>query len=152
MFTVEPSLRIAPFSSSFYVFAGPTISFNVSKEFAYTQLKQPDTHADWSDLRSTVISGQAGVGIDIPVSKKTSETQMTLSPFVSFLTDFGHEPRSVESWSFYTFRPGVAIKLGTGKKPAPVAKAEPVIVAAPNTGSCSGCCKRSTILRTRRLK
>lgn len=128
--TIEPSLRIAPFSSSFYVFAGPTISFNVSKEFAYTQLRQPDTHADWSDLRSTVISGQAGVGIDIPVSKKTSETQMTISPFVSFLTDFGHEPRSVESWSFYTFRAGIAVKLGTGKKPAVVVKAEPIAVAA----------------------
>ncbi len=117
---VEPSLRIAPFASAFYVFAGPTLSINLSKEFMYTQLKQPDTRADWSDIRKTVFSAQAGAGIDIPLSKRTSETQMSLSPFASFQTDFGHEPRSVESWSFYTIRTGIALKFGTGRKPAPV--------------------------------
>jgi len=130
---VEPSLRIAPFSSAFYIFAGPTLSFNVSKEFAYTQLKQPNTHADWSNLRSTAISGQAGAGIDIPVSKKTSQTQMTLSPFASFQTDFGHEPRSVESWSFYTVRAGVAFKLGTVKRSAPVTATIPEPITITNT-------------------
>lgn len=117
---IEPSLRIAPFASAFYVFAGPTLSINLSKEFMYTQLKQPDTRADWSDIRKTVFSAQAGAGIDIPLSKRTSETQMSLSPFASFQTDFGHEPRSVESWSFYTIRTGIALKFGTGRKPAPV--------------------------------
>lgn len=39
---IEPSLRLAPFASSFYLFAGPTVSFNVSKAFTYTQEKQPD--------------------------------------------------------------------------------------------------------------
>ena len=28
---IEPSLRLAPFGSSFYIFAGPTVSFNVTK-------------------------------------------------------------------------------------------------------------------------
>ena len=114
--TIEPSLRLAPFASAFYVFAGPTIAFNVTKTFSYTQLKQPDTKADWSDLRSPVLSAQAGVGIDIPVSKKTSETQMTLSPFASFQTDLGNSPRKVESWSIYTVRAGIAFKFGTGKQ------------------------------------
>jgi len=131
--TVEPSLRIAPFASAFYIFAGPTIAFNVSKTFAYTQFKQPDTRADWSDLRSPVFAAQAGLGIDIPVSKRTSETQMTLSPFASFQTDLINSPRKVESWSVYTIRAGVAFKFGTGKKPAlPVAAvaavAEPTII------------------------
>ncbi|MCW3086949.1 MAG: outer membrane protein OmpA [Sediminibacterium sp.] len=131
---VEPSIRIAPFSSAFYIFAGPTFSVNLSKEFFYTQLKQPDTKADWSDIRKTLFSGQAGAGIDIPLSKPTSETQMTLSPFAAFQTDFGHEPRSVESWSFYTIRAGIALKFGTKKTQAavvpPAIVPEPVVTPA----------------------
>lgn len=124
---IEPSLRIAPFASAFYIFAGPTFSVNLSKEFYYTQLKQPDTKGDWSDINKTVFSGQAGAGIDIPISKKTSETQMTLSPFASFQTDFGHEPRKIESWSFYTVRAGLALKFGT-KKSAVVTVVQPEVI------------------------
>ncbi|MBC7686577.1 MAG: OmpA family protein [Aquabacterium sp.] len=120
--TVEPSLRIAPFSNAFYIFAGPTINFNITKAFLYTQDKQVDKRGDWSDVKKVSLSAQAGAGIDIPVSKKTSPTQVTVSPFVSFLTDFGHEPRSVGSWDFYTIRTGIALKFGTARKgiPAPV--------------------------------
>lgn len=126
---IEPSLRIAPFSNAFYIFAGPTIAFNVAKRFEYTQLRQPDTKADWSELRSTVFAAQAGLGIDIPVSKKTAETQMTLSPFASFQTDMINSPRKIESWSVYTIRAGVALKFGTGKKPTPAAiVTEPTVI------------------------
>jgi outer membrane protein OmpA-like peptidoglycan-associated protein len=128
--TIEPSLRIAPFANAFYIFAGPTLSFNVTKAFTYTQDKQTDIKGDWSDLHKTVFSGQAGLGVDIPLSAKTSATQMTLSPFASFLTDFGHEPRSVESWSFYTIRAGIALKFGTSKKPAPATVTETIIIPA----------------------
>ena len=124
--TVEPSLRIAPFSNAFYIFGGPTLSFNVSKAFTYTQEKQTDTRGDWSDIHKTVFSAQAGAGIDIPVSARTSATQMTVSPFVSFLTDFGHDPRSVESWSLYTVRAGVALKFGTSRKSTAKPVEEPV--------------------------
>jgi len=119
---VEPSLRLAPFASAFYIFAGPTLSFNVSKAFTYTELRQPDTKADWSDIHKIVFSGQAGAGIDIPLSARTSATQMTLSPFASFQTDFGHEPRSVksETWSFYTVRAGIALKFGRARISTPV--------------------------------
>jgi outer membrane protein OmpA-like peptidoglycan-associated protein len=117
--TVEPSLRIAPFASAFYLFAGPTLSFNVSKAFSYTQEKQADTKGDWSNLQSTLFSAQAGAGIDIPVSAASSTTQTTISPFVSFLTDFGHDPRKVESWSVYTVRAGIALKFGRTKKITP---------------------------------
>ena len=116
--TVEPSLRLAPFSNAFYLFAGPTISFNVSKGFTYTQEKQTDKRGDWSDIRSTLFSAQVGAGIDIPVSAKTSATQMTISPFVSFQTDLGQAPRTVESWSIYTVRAGIALKFGKGKVPS----------------------------------
>ena len=117
--TVEPSLRLAPFASAFYIFAGPTLSFNVSKSFSYTQEKQAGTKGEWSDLHSTIFSAQAGAGIDIPVSAASSATQTTISPFVSFLTDFGHDPRKVESWSVYTVRAGIALKFGKTKKSTP---------------------------------
>ncbi|MET0394620.1 MAG: outer membrane beta-barrel protein [Chitinophagaceae bacterium] len=121
--TIEPSLRIAPFSSAFYIFAGPTISFNVAKRFVYKQEKQTDKRGDWSDVNKVVFSGQAGAGIDIPLSARTSATQMTLSPFASFQSDLGQEPRSEGSWSIYTVRAGIALKFGTNRK---TARATPV--------------------------
>ena len=130
---IEPSLRVAPFANSFYIFAGPTISFNVKKDFLYTQDKQEDKTGEWSDVKNTLFSAQAGMGIDIPVSAPASKTQMTVSPFVSFLTDFGHEPRDVESWSNYTVRAGIALKFGTGKKAAAAAVPPEFIDPAPTT-------------------
>jgi outer membrane protein OmpA-like peptidoglycan-associated protein len=129
---IEPSLRLAPFKSAFYVFAGPTIGFNVTKTFEYTQQKQPDTKADWSDLRKTYFAAQAGLGIDIPLSKPVSETQMTLSPFASFQTDLINSPRKVESWSIYTIRTGVALKFGT-KRRAPITNTVTNTVTITNT-------------------
>lgn len=126
--TIEPSLRMAPFSSAFYLFAGPTVNINIAKKFEYSQDKQLDVRGNWSDIKKTGISAQAGAGIDIPISAAGNTTQMTLSPFVSFLTDIGHEPRKVESWAFYTIRAGVALKLGTGKKKPAAA----VVSATPN--------------------
>ncbi|HUR11956.1 MAG TPA: hypothetical protein VM012_11330 [Flavitalea sp.] len=117
---IEPSVRLAPFSSSFYVFAGPVLGFNLAKTFTYIQDKQPDRRAEWSDVRKTVLSAQVGAGIDVPITAPSRSTQMSLSPFLSFQTDIGHEPRSVESWSFYTIRAGVAFKFGKVKKSSPV--------------------------------
>lgn len=112
---VEPSFRLAPFSNAFYLFIGPTFNFNVVKTFSYDQNKQYYIKGDWSALRKTMISAQAGLGIDIPVSKKASATQMTISPFASFQTDLFQAPRTIESWSIYTIRAGIALKFGTGK-------------------------------------
>jgi outer membrane protein OmpA-like peptidoglycan-associated protein len=114
--SIEPSLRIAPFSSAFYIFGGPTIGVNVRKEYTYVQEKQLDKRADLSDVRKTVISAQAGLGVDIPVSQKTSPVQMTLSPFASFQSDLGQAPRTIESWSMYTIRTGIALKFGVQRK------------------------------------
>ncbi|MBC7947789.1 MAG: OmpA family protein [Chitinophagaceae bacterium] len=113
---IEPSLRIAPFASSFYIFAGPTLNFNISKAFTYEQEKQTTKTGSWSDIKKTSISAQAGAGIDIPLSSAGSNMQMNLSPFVSFQTDLGHQPRTTESWSFYTVRAGMALKFGKAKK------------------------------------
>ena len=128
--SIEPSIRVAPFSNAFYVFAGPTIGINISKSFTYTQLKQNDVRDEWSDIRKTMIAAQVGLGIDIPVSKPSSETQMTISPFVSFQTDLLQAPRAVESWAVYTVRAGIALKFGTGKRAA-AAKAETITIVTP---------------------
>lgn len=112
---VEPSFRLAPFSNAFYLFIGPTFNFNVVKTFSYDQNKQYYIKGDWSSLRKTVMAAQAGAGIDIPVSKKSSATQMTVSPFASFQTDMFQSPRTIETWSVYTIRAGIALKFGTGK-------------------------------------
>jgi outer membrane protein OmpA-like peptidoglycan-associated protein len=120
---VEPAVRVAPFASSFYLFAGPVIGFNVANSFSYTQEKQTDKHANWSDIRNAVLSAQAGAGMDIYVSSSGNATQMTVSPFASFQSDFGRNPRTVESWSVYTIRVGVAVKFGRAGKPAVAAVA-----------------------------
>lgn len=131
--SIEPSLRLAPFSNAFYLFAGPTFSFNVAKSYTYKQEKQVDKTADWSAVRNTVISAQAGAGVDIPLSSKAAATQVTLSPFASFITDMGQQPRTIETWSVYTIRAGIALKFGTAKKAAPVAAVnpEPVVITVP---------------------
>ena len=116
-FSIEPSLRIAPFSSGFYLFAGPRVGFNSAKSFTYTRDGNPGvkSQGDWSEMRSTVFSGQIGVGYDVSLTSPEAHTQVNLSPFVSYHPYFGANPRSVESWDVSTLRAGIAIKFGSGK-------------------------------------
>jgi outer membrane protein OmpA-like peptidoglycan-associated protein len=124
--SVEPSLRLAAGKSPLYFFAGPTVSFNINKDFAYTQLKQPNTDAELSNMHKVLLSGQVGAGFDIPLSSAASVTKVSLSPFVSYHPYFGREPRDIESWSVTTVRAGIALKFGMGSK-----KAVKVISIAP---------------------
>ncbi len=110
--TIEPSLRVAPFSNGFYLFIGGAYSYNIDKSFTYTQKEKPDAKGDFSDVRQRIFSGQVGAGFDIPLSSVTNSTQINLSPFVSYHPYFGQEPRSIESWSLSTVRVGVALKFG----------------------------------------
>ena len=131
--SIEPSLRIAPFASRFYVFLGPRVGINITKTFTYKVEERPGHPAqevkdDWSAMRSTVISGQVGVGYDIPLSSPESSTQVDLSPFASFHPYFGQDPRTVENWAVTTVRAGVILKLGH----APVAAVVRTPVAAPD--------------------
>ncbi|MDK9699910.1 MAG: flagellar motor protein MotB [bacterium] len=123
-FTVEPSLRIAPFSSSFYLFLGPRFAMNKGREscklrspwlFTYTEEGKPDTKCEWSDMRETLFSAEVGAGYDIPLSKITDPTQVVISPFVSFHPYFGQNPRTVENWAVTTIRAGAILKLGHAK-------------------------------------
>jgi outer membrane protein OmpA-like peptidoglycan-associated protein len=114
--TIEPSLRVGLFSSNLFIFAGPRVAFNLQKDFAYTQEKQANTDGEISNMRKTILSGQAGIGYDIPVSSANSTTKVSISPFVSYHPYFGQDPRTIESWSVSTVRAGVALKFGKVRK------------------------------------
>ncbi|WP_069657951.1 outer membrane beta-barrel protein [Arcticibacter eurypsychrophilus] len=116
--TVEPSLRLRVASSNFYLFAGPRVAFNLNKDFSYTQLRQPDTDSELSEMRKTVVSGQIGAGYDFDISSPNSRTKINLSPFVSFHPYFGQDARDIESWSITSVRTGIALKFGRGEKDA----------------------------------
>ena len=127
--TIEPALRIAPFSSAFYLFAGPVVGYNIGKEFTYTQRGNPgfrDEKYSFSDMRTVVVSGRAGVGVDIPLSSAHAATQVNLSPFVSFSPDF-QGPRSVESWRVDVLRAGASLKFGSGRTISRAAIPPPVV-------------------------
>jgi len=136
--TIEPSLRFAPFKSSFYLYAGPRFAFNQSKSFTYEQginpaypeqEVTPDVTGDFSNVNQTQISGQIGAGLDIPLSSQSHQTQFVLSPFVSFQPYFGQIPRSIETWNITTIRAGAALKLGRGHKIEVVVKKEELLPA-----------------------
>ena len=125
-FSIEPSLRVAPFAGRFYVYAGPRLAFNWApsltksstsdeKTFRYTQEHIPSTKGDLSGMRGTVFSGQLGLGYDIPLAAPNNKTQVDLSPFISYQPYFGQQVRSSESWSVSTLRLGATLKFGSGK-------------------------------------
>lgn len=139
--TFEPSLRFAPFRSSFYLYAGPRIAYNLSKSFTYRlginpayaeQVVTPDIEGDFSNMNEVLVSAQIGAGVDIPLSSQNHRTQFVISPFVSFQPYFGQSPRSVETWNLTTIRAGAAIKFGRGRKvETSIKEVIPAIVVVP---------------------
>ena len=139
--TVEPSLRIAPFRSGFYLFGGPRLAFNLDKSFTYElginpafpeQAPTPDVTGDLSDVRKTLISMQVGAGYDIPISGQENQAQVMFSPFVSFHPYFGQNSRSIETWNITTVRVGAALKFGWGHaNPMPVTEPD-VLIPTPD--------------------
>ncbi|MFA6128574.1 MAG: OmpA family protein [Bacteroidales bacterium] len=135
--TVEPSLRLAPFKSNFYLYAGPRLAFNMDKAFTYSQQINPDypdqvaeadVKGDFSLVNKTLLSMQIGAGYDIALSSTDHRVQATLSPFVSFHPYFGQSPRSIETWNITTVRIGAALKLGRGHLiEEPVEPIEPMV-------------------------
>ena len=117
--TLEPSIRIAPFASAFYVFAGPVFSDNYSKSFTYTQEQQPDRAGDFGEFRKWKIGAQVGAGYDIALSKVSKQTQFVLAPFIAYRPVFGERPRNlgVDNWDMQTVRVGLAFKFGHAKAP-----------------------------------
>jgi outer membrane protein OmpA-like peptidoglycan-associated protein len=135
--TFEPSLRFAPFKSSFYLYAGPRLAYNLAKSFTYSQktnpdipeqVAEPDVTGDFSNINNLLLSMQVGAGIDIPLSSELKKTKWMLSPFISYHPYFGQDPRSIETWNITTIRAGVALKLGRGKEiPKPPKVEEPMV-------------------------
>jgi len=113
---VEPSLRLGFNRNNLFFFAGPTLEFNINKDFFYTQLNQPNTQGDLSAIHNTLLAGQVGVGYDIMISSAASTNKVSISPFVSYHPYFGYEPRTIESLNITTVRFGVALKFGKGHK------------------------------------
>ena len=123
--TIEPSLRIAPFKSDFYLYAGPRIALNMSGSFIYQQginpafpdqIAEPETKGEFSDIQKAIVSLQIGAGYDISLTDENKQYQAVLSPFISFQPYVGQYPRSVETWNVTTFRVGAALKFGKGRK------------------------------------
>ena len=132
--SIEPSLRVAPFAGRFFLYAGPRLAFNWAPElvtannrrektFKYRQDYVPSTTAEFSSMRNTIFSGQIGLGYDIPLASSLNQTQLDLSPFISYQPYFGQKVRSTENWSVSTLRIGATLKFGTGKD---IAQVEPV--------------------------
>jgi len=112
--TLEPSLKISPFEYPLYFFLGPRIGFNVAKSFTEEFGAPGDVLAssgEWSGIRGTVLTGQVGLGYDIPLSDPNASSQVNVSPFLA--VHVGQGPRSEESWSLTTLRLGVAVKFGS---------------------------------------
>jgi outer membrane protein OmpA-like peptidoglycan-associated protein len=125
---IEPSLRLQPFKSGFYLYAGPRMAFTRNKSFTYklginpafpSQTPNPDVKGDLSYMNKTQISAQVGAGYDIRMSSAKSKGQFVISPFVSFQPYFGQTPRTVETWNMTTVRAGIAFKFGSGHKLPP---------------------------------
>ncbi|MEX1000706.1 MAG: OmpA family protein [Crocinitomicaceae bacterium] len=122
--TIEPSLRIAPFKSDFYLYGGPRFAYNLNRSFIYQLKPNPDypdqiqgdpVTGDFSHVEQLLVSMQIGVGYDIYLSGQDKKTQFVLSPFVSFQPYFGQSPRSIETWNITTVRAGATLKFGRGK-------------------------------------
>ncbi|MGE0932562.1 OmpA family protein [Peijinzhouia sedimentorum] len=123
--TIEPTLRIAPGRSPFYIFVGPRIAVNTNKSFTFEQGTNPnfpdqvaprDVNSNFSEVEKVQLSMQVGAGYDIPLSSQNNAAQFILSPFASFHPYFGQTPRETENWNLTTIRVGAALKLGIGSK------------------------------------
>ncbi|MGL5113435.1 MAG: OmpA family protein [Flavobacterium sp.] len=121
--TIEPSVRLAPFKSNFYLYAGPRVAFNIEKSFTYQlrtnpdyplQATSPEVSGDFSSIEKTIFSMQIGMGYDFFIGSQVRKTQFVFSPFVAFHPYFGANPRTIETWNITTLRAGFALKFGSG--------------------------------------
>ena len=124
-FSVEPSLRIAPFRSNFYIYGGPRAGFLISSSINYKRegfndypntTANPDAKDYLSSLRKTTFGAQVGMGYDIHVNSKTSPTQFVVSPYASWFPTMGDKNiRTIDKLYLNTVRAGIVLKVGRGK-------------------------------------
>jgi len=135
--TIEPTLRLAPFNTGFYLFGGPRIAFNREKAYTYKlglnpnfpdQAATPEVKGELSNVNKTLLSLQIGAGFDIPLTSQDHQVQTVISPFVSFHPYVGQSPRSIETWNISTLRVGAALKFGRGTQiSVPASGAAPIM-------------------------
>ncbi|RPH78442.1 MAG: flagellar motor protein MotB [Nitrospiraceae bacterium] len=133
--SIEPSLRIAPFSSAFYFFVGPRFATYRNKTFTLEVEPSPASDGEWGEMRKWVVSGQVGLGYDISIlGDPQGQKELVFSPFVSFQPYFGQDPRTVENWAVTTLRVGAILKILGHKRAASASTYRPpaaVPVSAP---------------------
>ena len=127
--SIEPSLRVAPFSNAFYLYAGPRVGFLSpwlnTDGFHYAREGFPDVDGDYSQMRQVVYSGQIGVGYDFEwrrgwfrKSKSGNEgaSRILVSPFAAWQPHYGQDPRDgsglVDRWALTTVRVGLQVLFG----------------------------------------
>ena len=146
-FTVEPSIRISPFRSNFYLYAGPRLGLLWSTSFKYKRAgfndhpneADPNSEAYIRSLKKNLVTMQVGAGYDIPVTSKSTRTQVMISPFVSFHPSLGQNLRTIESLTLNTLRAGIALKVGMGRKiPPPSLPPMPVVLDRDGDGVLDG--------------
>jgi len=133
---LEPSLRLAPFKSDFYLYGGPRFAFNSGKSFKYELSANPaypdqvpvTVKGDFSKVYKSMMTLQFGAGYDIQLSSKDNRKKAVMSPFVSVHPYFNQDPRSIETWNLTTVRVGVAFKFGRGEKINEPVKVTPIAV------------------------
>jgi outer membrane protein OmpA-like peptidoglycan-associated protein len=129
--SIEPNIRVAPFQSSLFLFAGPRFGFNVGKTFEYGHPTTGTVEGDWNNVRSTNIGGQIGLGYDWLVSNPADRWWVEVSPFASL--HLGQQLRTSEEWKNTTIRAGVMVKLGSpgGGTTPPAARQVEFSIRAP---------------------
>lgn len=133
--SVEPSLRIAPFRSNLYLYAGPTLRLLVSTTFKYKQdnlpdypnSADPDAKAYIRSLKKDIFSMQVGAGYDIYLTPQGSRNQFVISPFVSWHPALDQNVRTIETLTQNTIRAGIALKAGRGRKVEELLPAPPEV-------------------------
>jgi hypothetical protein len=130
--SIEPNVRINLGGQRLHLTVGPAVAINVASGFSYTRVDSSGSPAtvegDLSDVRGLVITGQAGIGYDIPLTVAGASTQVVLTPFAQGRLGQGlidpptgdNDDLGITSW-----RLGLQLKFGSPEPLPPVVGAPP---------------------------
>jgi outer membrane protein OmpA-like peptidoglycan-associated protein len=123
--TIEPLLRLNPsFTGDLYATIGPLFGINLTGEYDYTPGtgETTTTGVQVSDLNSLTFGLSGGLGYDLTLGDRMSDTRWYLSPFLEgswMLHQRGRsyfplidQDRFDDIWSTVSIRAGVALKFG----------------------------------------
>lgn len=135
--SIEPSIRLSPRNSNFYLYGGPRFGFLATSDFTYKRdgfadypdaSANPDAKLYISSLRKNPVSMQIGAGYDIHLSRKGDKNQFVISPFATYFpTMWRKNIRTIERLYLNTARVGIALKVGTGRMITPAIPPAPIV-------------------------